>query len=188
MPKGAERVTTYFCFRGPGIYYFDRAMMNVGGLADYTPGPHYPRITPLGRRPAPDEIAFTPRSWDENDRDLDDPAVRFAFDADVMSYGRISKPTPFLPKRIGVEFSRPALIRGLSLLLDRPGLPDGVTVTVSARRGGKWGAVPHRLIRVGSVNLLQTGPIAVQAIRIEMTPQEGRRIRCPKIFHIGIAQ
>lgn len=189
MPAGVNRATLYFCFpEKPNTYHFDMAMLNEGGLAPYQVGPAYEYITPFNRLPALDEVTGVAKSYGKADEDLHDHWVGYIFDRDPMSYSRLSKPDANLPKRLGVEFDRDVTFRGLSILFGAPGIPDKVEPSVSVLRNGAWQVVPHKLLPVGCVNLLQLGQTTAQGIRINLLPKGETPVLCPKIYMIAVAQ
>jgi hypothetical protein len=187
-PKGAERATTYFCLPAGNVYLLDAAMLNEGDLMPYVDGPRLHRIVPLGGKPSKEEVAFVPHSYDEGGRIIDDPGVALAFDSDILSFAKRLLPSHRLPKTLGAELSRPAVLRGLSVLFDKPGLPESVTVTVQVLRSTRWQTVPHRPIPVGCATLLAIEPEQVDGIRLRLVSSDGLEKPCPKIAHIGLMQ
>jgi hypothetical protein len=188
LPAGTERVTTYMNIRGAGNYIFDKAMMNVGELAEFTPGPPIRKLAPHGRVVLPGEVAWSAHSWDADGKDLTDQEVAFAFDSDVMSIFKPSAPTPRLPKRIGAVFSGPVQIRGLSVLLATPAFPEDVEVALAVKRDGQWRQVAHKLIQVGAIQLLSIPPQRVSGVRLELTARGEQPVKCPDIYHMAVAQ
>lgn len=180
MPAGATRVTAYLLLRGEGVYHLDMGMLNVGSLVDYVPGRFYEPIAPLGRPALQGETKFSPQRWDAAGVLIGDQETAFAFDADMMSAYRLFD----LPGAVGAVFEKPVTLRGLSLLLRESGKPDDVNLTLEAKQGGVWAALPYELKPVGAISLLAFEPTAVEAIRIRF--ESDRKLL--RIHHIGFAQ
>ncbi len=189
MPEGAERAVVYYCFSGAGTYWFDQAMCNRGELADYTHGLLFTPLAPLNREAQPGEVTMTPTSWDADGKVLRDQSVAMAFDTDILSSPRLSLPTPDLPKHIGVRFDTPATVRGLSVLLAHPHVPEGVALYLSVCRNNQWERLPVEVQTVGPALYLDTGYKAVQAIRLELLPTDPEaNLKAPAVYHVGILQ
>jgi len=189
IPEGADRATLYFCFpEKPNTYHFDMAMLNEGELQPYRVGPNYIPLAPLGSLPGTDEAALKPASFAEDGSDLEDAQVRFLFDRDPMSYGKLSKPDRNLPKRLGATFSRPIHFRGIYILLDEGGIPENIEASVAILQDDAWKPIDAKVLDVGATTLFQTGLIRAEGARINLLPKDGMNIPTPKIYMIGIAQ
>lgn len=189
LPEGATGATLYFCFSAiTNSYNFDRAMLNEGPIGKYASGDHYTGITPMNRMKKVGEVSFTPKSYGVNNKELKDWEVRWIFDKDPMSYARLTLPDPFLPKRIGVEFEKEILIRGIYYICADKTLPNNMIVSASVLRNGKWSVIKHKDIQVGHTYLLNFQPLRVNGVRINFLPKSGEKVKCPKLSMIGVAQ
>lgn len=184
MPAGATSATTYLLLRSPGAWSFDMGMLNEGQLTDYVPGDHYPLITPLGRAKQPGEITFTPAFWNADGKQVDDQEVAFCFDSDIMSMYRLHENGA----SIGASFDQSARLRGLSLLLHEPAIPDDVAVILQIKRNNQWQDYSFNPVAVGNTTLLAFEPIDMQAFRLNFKFAKDSQRKLLRIYDIGMAR
>ena len=187
IPTGVKSATLYFCFKR-GKYNFDSAMLNKGKLLPFKDGWNYKTIAPLGYPPQAHQATMRVKSYGKNNLDLKDIEIGFLFDRDQMSYGRLTKPDVFLPKCIGAEFSEAVYVRGIYFLGQKTGIPEDTKVSVSVLKSGKWQDIKARYIAVGCSNLFMFDPEKISGIRLNFLAKDNKKIKCPKIYTIGIAQ